>query len=102
MLRPVSLAMSEKRLASRFSVQVALLVVRGYQLMLRPMLSGQCRYLPTCSAYAAEAIATHGVLRGGWMGLTRVMRCHPFGGSGLDPVPFDSRRSLGAASQQTK
>ena len=102
MLRPVSLAMSEKRLPSPFSVQVALLVVRGYQLMLRPMLSGQCRYLPTCSAYAAEAIATHGVLRGGWMGLTRVMRCHPFGGSGLDPVPLDSRRSLGAASRQTK
>jgi len=101
-LRPVSLAMSEKRLPSPFSVQVALLVVRGYQLMLRPMLSGQCRYLPTCSAYAAEAIATHGVLRGGWMGLTRVMRCHPFGGSGLDPVPLDSRRSLGAASRQTK
>jgi uncharacterized protein len=101
-LRPVSLAMSEKRLASRFSVQVALLVLRGYQLMLRPMLSGQCRYLPTCSAYAAEAIATHGVLRGGWMGLTRVLRCHPFGRSGLDPVPLDSRRSLGAASRQTK
>jgi putative membrane protein insertion efficiency factor len=94
--------MSEPRLRSRFSVSVALLVVRGYQLMLRPMLSGQCRYLPTCSEYAAEAIATHGVLRGGWMGLTRVMRCHPFGGSGFDPVPLDSRRSLGAASQHTK
>ena len=94
--------MSEPRLPSRFSVRVALLVVRGYQLMLRPMLSGQCRYLPTCSEYAAEAIATHGVLRGGWMGLTRVMRCHPFGGSGFDPVPLDSRRSLGAASQHTK
>ena len=102
MLRLVSLGMSEKLLLSAFSVRVALLVVRGYQLMLRPMLSGQCRYLPTCSAYAAEAIATHGVLRGGWMGLTRVMRCHPFGGSGLDPVPLDSRRPLGAASQQTK
>jgi putative membrane protein insertion efficiency factor len=94
--------MSEPRLRSRFSVRVALLVVRGYQLMLRPMLSGQCRYLPTCSEYAAEAIATHGVLRGGWMGLTRVMRCHPFGGSGFDPVPLDSRRSLGTTSQHTK
>jgi putative membrane protein insertion efficiency factor len=68
-------------------VNVALTVVRGYQIFVRPLLSGQCRYLPTCSAYAAEAIATHGALRGGWMGLKRVMRCHPFGGSGLDPVP---------------
>jgi putative membrane protein insertion efficiency factor len=94
--------MSEQELPSRRSVRVALLVVRGYQLLVRPMLSGQCRYLPTCSEYAAEAIATHGVLRGGWMGVTRVMRCHPFGGSGFDPVPLESRRSLGAASQQTK
>ena len=94
--------MSKQRVPSRAPVRMALLVVRGYQLMLRPMLSGQCRYLPTCSEYAAEAIATHGVLRGGWMGLTRVMRCHPFGGSGFDPVPLDSRRSLGAASQHTK
>lgn len=83
-------------------MQVALLALRGYQLMLRPMLSGECRYLPTCSAYAAEAIAAHGVLRGGWMALRRVMRCHPLGGSGLDPVPLHSRRSLGAASQHTK
>jgi putative membrane protein insertion efficiency factor len=67
--------------------RLALAAVRGYQLAVRPFLSGQCRYLPTCSQYAAEAIATHGALRGGWMGLTRVMRCHPFGGSGLDPVP---------------
>ena len=68
-------------------IRLALAALRGYQLMVRPLLSGQCRYLPTCSEYAAEAIATHGALRGGWMGLMRVMRCHPFGGSGLDPVP---------------
>ena len=69
------------------ATRVALAVVRAYQLSIRPLLSGQCRYLPTCSQYAAEAIATHGALRGGWMGMRRVMRCHPFGGSGLDPVP---------------
>jgi putative membrane protein insertion efficiency factor len=69
------------------SRKIALAGVRAYQVFVRPLLSGQCRYLPTCSAYAAEAIATHGVVRGGWMGLKRVMRCHPFGGSGLDPVP---------------
>jgi uncharacterized protein len=70
-----------------FSVQLALAVIRGYQLLLRPLLTGRCRYLPTCSEYAAEAIATYGALRGGWMGLKRVLRCHPFGGAGLDPVP---------------
>jgi putative membrane protein insertion efficiency factor len=72
-------------------VRVALLLIRGYQLVIRPFLSGQCRYLPTCSEYAAEAIAIHGVWRGSWMGLRRVMRCHPLGGSGLDPVSHASK-----------
>ena len=70
-----------------FSVRLALAAIRGYQLLLRPLLTGRCRYLPTCSEYAAEAIATYGALRGGWLGLKRVLRCHPFGGAGLDPVP---------------
>ena len=70
-----------------FSVRVALAAIRGYQLFIRPLLTGSCRYLPTCSEYAAEAIVTYGALRGGWMGLKRVLRCHPFGGAGLDPVP---------------
>jgi putative membrane protein insertion efficiency factor len=70
-----------------FSVRCALAAIRGYQLLLRPMFAGSCRYLPSCSEYAAEAIATYGTLRGGWMALKRVLRCHPFGGAGLDPVP---------------
>ena len=69
------------------SVRLALAVIRGYQLLIRPLLNGSCRYLPTCSEYAAEAIVTYGALRGGWLGLKRVLRCHPFGGAGLDPVP---------------
>lgn len=77
----------EKRLPSPFSVRLALVTIRGYQLLIRPLLTGSCRYLPTCSEYAAEAIVTYGALRGGWMGLKRVCRCHPFGGAGLDPVP---------------
>lgn len=70
-----------------FSVRVVLAVIRGYQILIRPMLTGSCRYLPTCSQYAAEAVVTYGALRGGWMALKRVVRCHPFGGAGLDPVP---------------
>jgi putative membrane protein insertion efficiency factor len=69
------------------SARLALRLVRIYQLAMRPMLSGQCRYVPSCSEYAAEAIAVHGAVHGGWMGLARVMRCHPFGGWGFDPVP---------------
>jgi putative membrane protein insertion efficiency factor len=67
--------------------RLALAAIRGYQLLIRPLLTGSCRYLPTCSEYAAEAVITYGALRGGWMGLKRVLRCHPWGGAGLDPVP---------------
>ena len=68
-------------------VRLALAAIRGYQVLIRPMLTGSCRYLPTCSQYAAEAIVTYGALRGGWLALKRVLRCHPFGRAGLDPVP---------------
>lgn len=69
------------------SVRMALAAIRGYQLLVRPLLHGSCRYLPTCSEYAAQCISTYGALRGTWMGLKRLLRCHPFGGAGLDPVP---------------
>ncbi|MCA9292083.1 MAG: membrane protein insertion efficiency factor YidD [Phycisphaerales bacterium] len=61
--------------------------VRLYQLTLSSVLGGHCRFHPTCSVYAQEAIRTHGGLRGGWLALRRILRCHPFGGSGYDPVP---------------
>ncbi len=63
------------------------LVLRGYQLLLSPVLGGQCRFHPTCSVYAREAIASHGAAQGGWLALTRILRCQPFGAAGLDPVP---------------
>jgi len=61
--------------------------IRAYQLTLSPWLGRQCRFEPTCSAYAAHAIAAHGPLRGSWLALRRIGRCHPWGGSGYDPVP---------------
>lgn len=62
-------------------------LIRGYQLLLSPILGPRCRHLPTCSEYAAEAIARHGVFRGGCLAVRRVVRCHPWGTSGYDPVP---------------
>jgi hypothetical protein len=79
------------------SVRIALALVRSYQLIVRPFLTGSCRYLPTCSEYAAEAIVTYGALKGAWIGLKRVMRCHPLGGSGFDPVPIESTRVADSA-----
>ncbi|WP_142849105.1 membrane protein insertion efficiency factor YidD [Telmatospirillum sp. J64-1] len=61
--------------------------IRAYQLFLSPLLPPSCRYAPSCSQYALEAIATHGALRGGWLAFRRIARCHPWGGSGFDPVP---------------
>jgi putative membrane protein insertion efficiency factor len=62
-------------------------VVRAYQLLVAPLLPPSCRYVPSCSEYAAEAIQRHGALRGAVIALHRLARCHPWGGSGYDPVP---------------
>jgi putative membrane protein insertion efficiency factor len=66
---------------------VLVVLIRGYKRCLSPLLPPACRYLPTCSDYAVEAIHTHGAWRGLWLGSKRLCRCHPWGGSGWDPVP---------------
>ena len=63
------------------------LALRGYKLTLSPLIGQACRYKPSCSEYAAEALITHGPVRGAHLALGRVCRCHPWGGSGYDPVP---------------
>jgi putative membrane protein insertion efficiency factor len=62
-------------------------LIRAYQLVVSPLLLPSCRYLPSCSEYAAEAIAIHGPARGLLLAVRRLARCHPWGGSGYDPVP---------------
>lgn len=62
-------------------------LIRVYQLTLSPFLGGSCRFLPTCSAYAIEAVTAHGAWRGAGLALRRLARCHPLGRSGFDPVP---------------
>lgn len=64
-----------------------ILPIRFYQLCISPMLPNACRFTPTCSQYAVEAIMRHGVIYGSWLALKRILRCHPWGGSGYDPVP---------------
>jgi uncharacterized protein len=64
-----------------------LLMLRGYQYAIRPMLGANCRFHPSCSDYAGEAIERHGALKGAWLALRRVARCHPYHPGGFDPVP---------------
>ncbi len=61
--------------------------LRAYKLTLSPLIGRQCRFMPSCSEYAAEALVRHGPRRGGYLTVGRLCRCHPFGGSGYDPVP---------------
>ncbi len=62
-------------------------LVRGYQLFLSPLLGNNCRFYPSCSHYTLEALEKHGALRGTWLGLRRLTRCHPWHAGGVDPVP---------------
>ena len=64
-----------------------MLLIRGYQLFLSPVLPPSCRFTPSCSQYALEAVTRHGALRGSWLAARRLARCHPFHSGGFDPVP---------------
>ena len=69
-----------------FAKFVTLKLLRAYKWAISPLLPTACRYVPTCSEYAMEAVERYGALRGGWMALARILRCHPFARSGYDPV----------------
>lgn len=71
----------------RLASHAAIGIVRVYQWLLSPVLPMSCRYHPSCSHYACEAISKHGTLRGGWLAVARILRCHPWRAGGLDPVP---------------
>lgn len=74
--------------------------IRGYQWFLSPIIGPGCRFAPSCSEYAHEAVSRYGALRGSWLAAIRVLRCHPWGGSGYDPVP-DSAESQRQTGRQT-
>jgi len=64
-----------------------MLLIRFYQVAISPYTPASCRYAPTCSHYALESLKIHGLLKGGWLAVKRISKCHPWGGSGYDPVP---------------
>lgn len=64
-----------------------IVLFRFYQLCISPLIAPRCRYMPTCSQYAIEAVSRYGVCKGGLLTIKRICRCHPWGGSGIDPVP---------------
>ena len=67
--------------------QLLLWIIRAYQLLVSPWLGSSCRFYPSCSCYAHTAIEKHGAVRGAWLALRRLLRCHPFNEGGYDPVP---------------
>lgn len=87
---PICVKHRKMAYSSDLSLPAKILVAaqRVYKLTLSPLIGQQCRYLPTCSDYAADCVRIHGAWRGSWMGLARVCRCRPGGGSGYDPAPF--------------
>lgn len=64
-----------------------IVLIRFYQRFISPLFPSTCRYQPTCSHYTIEALRTHGVFKGGWLAIKRILSCNPWGGSGYDPVP---------------
>lgn len=76
------------------AARLLLVLVGGYRRWVSPLLGPHCRYAPTCSAYAAEALAVHGALRGSLLAIRRIGRCHPFSAGGADPVPAPRSATL--------
>jgi hypothetical protein len=79
-------------------MHMARAAIQAYRFALSPILPKVCRFEPTCSAYALEAMERHGVLRGGWLAAARIARCHPWGDCGFDPVPDRPWRDTTVAS----
>lgn len=84
-----------RRLSAAARLLAAMIV--GYQRFVSPLLGPRCRFYPSCSAYALEAVRVHGAVRGSWLAARRLSRCHPFHRGGLDPVP-PARSGAGAAA----
>ncbi|NMH60626.1 membrane protein insertion efficiency factor YidD [Alteromonas ponticola] len=71
----------------RITIAIPLILIWGYKLLISPMLGQRCRFHPTCSQYAIDALKTHGLVNGGWLSVKRILKCHPLHEGGYDPVP---------------
>ena len=76
--------------------KILIAVIKGYSYLISPLLGNNCRYYPSCSSYAQEALEKHGALRGSWLAVKRILRCHPFHPGGFDPVP-DPKKPAGGS-----
>ncbi len=99
MLRVQPLSMTIVDAVTNIAKFVVLQLLRAYKWAISPMLPPACRYVPTCSEYAMEAVDRYGVLRGGWMALLRLLRCHPFVKGGYDPVVKNSHAVANCATR---
>lgn len=75
------------KIIRKMAIFPLIVLIRFYQICISPLKPPTCRFTPTCSAYALEALRKHGLFKGSWLAIRRILRCHPWGGSGYDPVP---------------
>lgn len=86
--KQIPTASEVSELAKKILIAPLVLLIKFYQICISPLKGGPtCRFTPTCSQYALEALRKYGLFKGGWLALKRILRCHPWGGSGYDPVP---------------
>ena len=88
-----STAQLETKARPSAAAWVLILLLNGYRRFVSPLLGARCRFYPSCSAYALEAVQLHGAVRGSWLAVRRLSRCHPFHAGGLDPVPARTPKS---------
>ena len=82
------------KILHHFSILPVIVIIKAYQLLLSPILKTNCRYLPTCSEYSLESFRVHGLFKGFYLSSKRILRCHPFGKYGYDPVPKNTKKGI--------
>ena len=83
-----------KKYLNNLLILPLIIIIKAYQLLLSPILKNNCRYLPTCSEYSIAALKEHGLLNGFYYSLKRILKCHPLGGHGYDPVPKKTNKGI--------
>jgi len=97
-----STAQREARKRPSAAAWLLILLLNGYRRFVSPLLAPRCRFYPSCSAYALEAVQLHGAVRGSWLAARRLSRCHPFHAGGLDPVPAPGSKACAAETESRR